>query len=99
MNKDNFFPKNLCAGKSVDWVYVVASCIIYSLQSKGFGLPSYFLHAPSAYQIMQNPVTKGTDSKNRIYNCQSDFAVHNSRKVFGKDSEIWQTIAPSNSSV
>lgn len=29
---------------------------------------------------MQNYVTKGTDSKNRICNCQSDFAVHNSRK-------------------
>lgn len=42
---------------------------------------------------MQNYVTKGTDSKNRIYNCQSDFAIHNSRKVFGKDSEIGQTIA------
>lgn len=51
-------------------------------------MASYILHAPSAYKIMQNSVTKGTDSKNRICNCQSDFAVHNSRKVFGKDSEI-----------
>lgn len=48
---------------------------------------------------MQNDVTKGIDSKNRICNCQSDFAVHNSGKVLGRDSEIGQTIAPSKSSV
>lgn len=89
----------LCGGKSVDWVYVIASCVIYILQFRQVKPPSYFLHAPSAYKIMQNSVTKGTDAKNRICNCQSDFAVHNSRKVFGKDSEIGQTIAPSKSSV
>lgn len=48
---------------------------------------------------MQNYVTKGTDSKNRICNCQSDFAIHSSRKVFEKNSETGQTIAPSKSSV
>lgn len=73
-------------------------CHLYSSDSSTLNL-SYCLHAASAWKIMQNHVTKGTDSKNRFRNCQSDFIVHNSRKVFGKDYEIGQTIAPSNSSV
>lgn len=94
-----FFRKILCGGKAVDWVYVIVSCAIYSLQFRQVKSPSYSLHASSAYKIMQNSVTKGTDVKNRMCNCQSDFAVHNSRKVFGRNSEIGKIIALSKSSV
>jgi hypothetical protein len=37
---------------------------------------------------MQNCVTKGSDSKNRIYNYESDFAFHNSRKVLEKTLKL-----------
>lgn len=78
---------------------MIVSFAIYSLQFRQVKSPSYSFHASSAYKIMQNSVTKGTDVKNRICNCQSDFAVHNSRKVFGRNSEIGKIITPSKSSV